>query len=46
MSIFNEIKTNVGLFNLKHNLNFKLFFTGIDFKSSNFLINSFKIFLL
>jgi len=46
MSIFNEIKTNVGLFNLKHNLNFKLFFTGIDFKSSIFLINSLKIFLL
>lgn len=46
MSIFNEMKTNVGLFNLKHNLNFKIFFTGIDIKSSVFLINSLKLFLL
>lgn len=45
MSIFNEKKTNIGLFHLKHNLNIKIFFTGIDIKSAKFLLNSLKIFL-
>lgn len=44
MSIFNEKKTNIGLFNLEHNLNMRIFFTGIDIESTSIFLNSLKMF--
>ena len=43
MNIFSEIKTNLGLFNLKKSLNINIYFTGIDFQKSNIYLNNIKI---
>jgi hypothetical protein len=42
MNIFSELKTNLGLFNLKKPLNIHLYFSGVDFNSSNIFLNNLK----
>jgi len=44
MNIFLEKKTNLGFYNLKDFLRFKLFFTGNSFVASSVLLSSFKNF--
>jgi len=42
MNIFSELKTNLGLFNLKKPLNIHLYFLGVDNTSSLIFLNNFK----
>lgn len=43
MNIFSELKTNLGLFNLKKHLNINIFFLGLDYKASRVLLKNIKI---
>lgn len=43
MNIFSEIKTNLGLFNLKKFLNINIYYLGLDFNSSKIHLNNIKI---
>jgi len=43
MNLFSEIKTNLGLFNLKSNLNINIFLLGIDNNETILLLNCLKI---
>jgi len=45
LNIFSEKKTNLGLFNLKQNLDFKFFCTGFDIQNSKVLFRNLKIYL-
>ena len=42
LNIYSELKTNLGLFNIKRPLNIKLFFSGCDYKASKILLNNLK----
>ena len=43
INIFSEIKTNLGLFNLKKFLNINIFFVGLDYQGSKIYLNNIKI---
>jgi hypothetical protein len=44
MNLFTEKKNNVGLFNLKDSLNYKFFFSGVDFnQNGEFFLSSLKL---
>jgi hypothetical protein len=43
MNFFSEIKTNLGLFNLKSSLIVNIYILGLDFNKSKILIKNFKI---
>jgi len=43
MNIFSEIKTNLGLFNLKKFLSINLYFIGLDYKASKIFLKNIKI---
>lgn len=43
MNIFSEIKTNLGLFNLKNPLNINIYFLGVDYKISKLYLKNIKI---
>jgi len=42
LNIYSELKTNLGLFNIKKFLNIKIFFSGCDYKVSKILLFNLK----
>jgi len=42
LNIYSELKTNLGLFNIRRPLNIRLFFSGCDYKASKILLNNLK----
>lgn len=45
MNLFTERKTNLGLYNLKHSLNYRFFLCNGDFLSSQIFLDSLKLLL-
>jgi len=44
LSVFSEKKTNLGLFSLKSNLNFRLYCTGLDISSTKLCLRNMKMY--